>query len=419
MYLFGHRGVPTEHRKRINSAKEPQHLTPEEPMWIPLRDMGREIDPLPPRQDVLAGQIIGSGTRVGVAPMTGIFQRYSEVEHPIEGHLSCALVDGIHRSRTVREKRERAEFSAEELIALARDAAIIDEYDGLPLYEKLRDFLRNKVKLLVANAVDDEPYVSSGISTVLYYGKEVAGGMGLIQSILPRAATSLLAVFAPSSIHGMSRITEHKLKVKVKKLNGNYPLWIGLDRWLAKEEKTVGKVGVQACRALYRAAYYEEAQTECIVTVDGEGVATVGNFSVPVGMTLSDLLQKCGLQKNARQVILGNPMTGIAVTNLQIPITQTTRSVIVLTTEHPGGKKSYPCLGCGRCNSVCPVKLYPGVVAKRWERGQAKNLENYHIEKCIGCGCCTVVCPAGRDLCTMMQKLQSNDPDPIQLYEKE
>jgi hypothetical protein len=117
---------------------------------------------------------------------------------------------------------------------LARDAAIIDEYDGLPLYEKLRDFLRNKVKLLVANAVDDEPYVSSGISTVLYYGKEVAGGMELIRSILPRSATGLLAVFAPSSIHGMSRITEHKLKVKVKKLNGNYPLWIGLDRWLAK-----------------------------------------------------------------------------------------------------------------------------------------------------------------------------------------
>ena len=417
MYLFRHRGVPTEHRKRINSAKDPEWLTPAEPMWVPLRNWGQEMEPMLPRQDVLAGQKLGTGDCTGRSPMSGIFQRYSEVEHPMVGHLSCALVDGIHRARNTKEPRELEALTAEQLIGLAREAGIVDEYDGQPLFEKLRELLRNKVNLVVANALDDEPYVSSGISTVLHYSKEVVGGLRLIQSILPRVS-AMLAVFSSTSIHGLGKINEQKLGVPVKKVSGNYPLWVGLERRLTAEGKTFGKIGVQACRALYRAACYALPQPECLVTVDGDGVARSGNFWVPVGMTLTDLLQQCGLQKKANYVVIGNPMNGIAITDTDFPITQETRSILVLN-DRPGGDKAYPCLGCGHCNQVCPMKLYPGVVAKRWERGHAKNLDNYHVERCIGCGCCTVVCPAGRDLCTMMQKMKHDSPDPIHLYEKE
>ena len=54
-----------------------------------------------------------------------------------------------------------------EIASLARDAHIVDERDGQPLADKLAACQQTPPRLLIADAVDDEPYLSSQLGPLL------------------------------------------------------------------------------------------------------------------------------------------------------------------------------------------------------------------------------------------------------------
>ena len=57
-----------------------------------------------------------------------------------------------------------------------------------------------------------------------------------------------------------------------------------------------------------------------------------------------------------------------------------------------------PCVNCGLCSMVCPVRLSPGMLSRYCEYGRWHRAEDAHVFSCIECGCCAYVCPAGRSL---------------------
>ncbi|GAH29152.1 unnamed protein product, partial [marine sediment metagenome] len=140
-----------------------------------------------------------------------------------------------------------------------------------------------------------------------------------------------------------------------------------------------------------------------VVTVTGEGVLNPGNFYVPIGTQVSELIEfSGGLSKEAAKVILGGPMMGIAIADLTTPITKTTGAVTILTKEQIGkakfARRQTACIRCGRCLEICPEHLNPTKIAHAVKNNLLDVAESYYISGCMECGCCSYVCPANIEL---------------------
>jgi electron transport complex protein RnfC len=134
---------------------------------------------------------------------------------------------------------------------------------------------------------------------------------------------------------------------------------------------------------------------ERIVTVTGPGVRKPSNLIVPVGTKLVDLLDACGgVTDDAREVILGGPMMGSAVADLNAPVLKGTTGVVVLTARDVKPPVSFPCIRCGHCVGACPVFLNPQLLGSLAQAGRYEDMVAAHLNDCMLCGCCSYVCPS-------------------------
>ncbi len=139
--------------------------------------------------------------------------------------------------------------------------------------------------------------------------------------------------------------------------------------------------------------------TERVVTVTGPGIKKPGDYWVPIGTPMRTVLDWAGAEDvSEREIILGGPMMGQAVASLEVPVTKAVSGILVFDRKHIDDaveRKTYPCIKCGECVSVCPMGLNPsmlGMLAARREYDLMGS--DYHIGECFECGCCTYVCPA-------------------------
>ena len=72
---------------------------------------------------------------------------------------------GIQMNRPQVEDPNR--LSADEICEIAREAKIVDERDGTPLIDKILRARVRRLRLLVGDAIDDEPYISSQLNPLL------------------------------------------------------------------------------------------------------------------------------------------------------------------------------------------------------------------------------------------------------------
>ena len=143
--------------------------------------------------------------------------------------------------------------------------------------------------------------------------------------------------------------------------------------------------------------------THRIVTVSGK-VGRPGNYRVPVGTLLADLLAHAGgaLPESERDVLVsGGPMTGRLIQRGpsgpagEEAVLKTTGGLLALAREDG---EEHPCIRCGGCARVCPSRLMPFVIDAAAIAGDSETCVRYHADQCIACGCCSYICPAYRRL---------------------
>jgi Na+-translocating ferredoxin:NAD+ oxidoreductase RnfC subunit len=134
-------------------------------------------------------------------------------------------------------------------------------------------------------------------------------------------------------------------------------------------------------------------QSTVFVTVAGNCVANAMNIEASMGMTVLQVLERCGLTEEPTRVVCGGSMTGIAVLDAEKTLlTYTTRAVLAFRENKADAL--YNCIGCGRCERVCPVGLNPMYIQRFTKNSFYVHLRPFDAHLCTGCGTCSYVCPS-------------------------
>ncbi len=165
--------------------------------------------------------------------------------------------------------------------------------------------------------------------------------------------------------------------------------------------------------ALADAVFDDRPLISRITTLTGEAIQRPGNVEARIGTNIRDLLHWAGYQKPDRplsavgalpvradgetvdRVIMGGPMMGFTLDQLDLPVVKATNCLLAPTEQElPLPPPAQPCIRCGMCEQVCPASLLPQQLmwfaqAREWEKA-----EQHQLFDCIECGACAYVCPS-------------------------
>jgi len=130
------------------------------------------------------------------------------------------------------------------------------------------------------------------------------------------------------------------------------------------------------------------------VTVTGEAVKNPGNFMVPMGMQMEELINAAGgLTEDVWKVINGGPMMGLAQSDLTAPVIKGSNAILCLSNAQNGESEDQTCIRCGKCLSVCPTRLQPLYMYAYAKKNDLEGLKRLRVTDCIECGSCAYECP--------------------------
>ena len=67
--------------------------------------------------------------------------------------------------------------------------------------------------------------------------------------------------------------------------------------------------------------------------------------------------------------------------------------ILFFTDKEDRSVENPTCIHCGKCLTVCPMKLEPLYMYKYYQKRDFENMQKYHILDCFECGSCSYNCP--------------------------
>ncbi|MDD4924077.1 MAG: electron transport complex subunit RsxC [Dehalococcoidales bacterium] len=390
--------------------------------------------PLPDRVVIPLHQHIGPPSypviKIGDTVLTG--QKIGDSNEfrcvPVHATISGKVTDIISFKDVVRNKEQQAiviesdgkdkwidlqtvddpeSLSNEEIIFKIREAGIVGMGGAIyPAHLKLTLPKNGRLETLILNGCECEPYVTADHRVMLEYGEEVISGLKIITKLIspdnifiaiednkPDAIEHLTGIVEKSSLDGRVTIVPIKLKYPI----GARELLV--KAVLNKEVPFSGRCrdisvlvhNVSTAKAIHDAVIEGRPFIEEVITVGG-GVNNPQNLLIRVGTPVKNLIEYCGGKNvNVNQIVLGGPMMGSAITDLETPVTKGTRCLLLKNTKV---KAEQDCIHCGNCLDACSMRLNPSLLAKYSQSGRYDDCGEAYIDDCIECGVCTYVCPA-------------------------
>jgi len=176
----------------------------------------------------------------------------------------------------------------EAIIEMARLAGIVDERDGKPVHELLSAAM-GKAEIVIADAVDDEPYVSSKLAVLLQYSEEVADGLEICRRVAGCQKSAILVYKILGDTQ--TRIPLTLEGIRVTRVRSKYPATAAarLGKFRSRRKLVIG---VGALIHLARAAKQRKVQTTTFVTVAGNCVTNPMNLEVSVGVAVMQVQER-------------------------------------------------------------------------------------------------------------------------------
>jgi electron transport complex protein RnfC len=424
-------GTHPPEKKDLSSGREIEQGPAVKEVAVMLcQHIGAVCQPLVRKgNSVEAGQKIGDCNAFVSAPVhspiTGKVKEVALRSHPVLGRSLAIVIEALAHGPTNRsyfklqEDFDINKYSAGQICEAVREAGIVGMGGaGFPTRVKIEPNPRLPKDALIINGCECEPYITCDYRIMLEWTNKIIAGIKLAQK-----ASGCSRVFIaiednkPSAIEAMTtalKIIPNSSDIKVVPVRTKYPQ--GGERQLIKAvlKKNVPTGGippmigvvvlnVATTAAITEAVVSNLPLTHRVVTVTGEAIARPGNYYVPIGISVEDLIEFCGgVTRKSAKVILGGPMMGIAIADLKTPLTKTSNAVTVLTKEQIGrakfARRQTACIRCGRCLEVCPENLNPTKIAHAVKHNLLDVAERYYMSACIECGCCSYICPANIEI---------------------
>jgi electron transport complex protein RnfC len=97
-------------------------------------------------------------------------------------------------------------------------------------------------------------------------------------------------------------------------------------------------------------------------------------------------------------------MMGVAQSDLAVPVVKATNSILCLLKDENGAAENPVCLRCGKCITVCPMRLQPLYMYRFVNAGRLDRVQQLHIMDCMECGSCAFTCPGKLPLVETFRK---------------
>ena len=393
-------------------------ITPKQ-VVIPMQQhIGTPCTPLVAAGDyVLRGQKIGDGEGLCVpvhASVSGTVKAIEPRPH-VKGMEVLAVV--IENDRKYESVTMPIPETDDEILHAIREAGIVGMGGAaFPGNVKALGAMGN-VDTLIANGCECEPYITADDSLLRTTPEQVLEGMSLLRRLLsPKRTVLAVEDNKTEAIEALKKLQSSYPDIEIAILPTRYPQGSETQLIQAVTGRQVPpgqlpvKVGcavfnVSTFAAIYRAVKLGTPLTERIVTVSGEAIAQPQNFIVPIGTSFHDLIEIAGgLHDKTERVISGGPMMGVAQSDLSVPVIKATNSILCLLKDENGAAENPVCLRCGKCVSVCPMRLQPLYMYRFTNAGRVDELNRMNLLDCMECGSCAFTCPGKLPLVETFRK---------------
>ena len=366
---------------------------------------------------VLRGQKIGDGEGLCVpvhASVSGTVAAIEPRPHPNGRMVEAIVIDNDFQDETVPPV---IPGTGDEILHAIREAGIVG-MGGAAFPGNVKALsAMGKVDTLIANACECEPYITADDSLLRTNPDHVLSGMRILGELL-NPSRMVLAVEdnKAEAIEKIRALLGEHSDIELKVLPTRYPQ--GAEKQLIQaitgREVPPGQLpvavncavfNVSTFAAIHRAVRLGMPLTQRIVTISGEAIAEPQNFIVRIGTPFHDLIEKAGgLNDKTERVISGGPMMGVAQRDLAVPVVKATNSILCLLKDENGAAENPVCLRCGKCVSVCPMRLQPLYMYRFVNANRVDQLERLHVLDCIECGSCAFTCPGKLPLVEQFRK---------------
>jgi len=424
-----HRGVHPPQRKEYSRdvPVEPVRFQGGDRVVVPMsQHLGAPCKPVvEPKQEVTAGQVLGQSEAFISAPVhspvDGVVKEISPQPALAAGSVRKVLSVVIEAGGPQPERDwknlppdlpkdfDPGRFDADHIVESIRKAGVVGMGGAaFPTAVKLTRNPQKPVDTVILNGCECEPYLTGDHRLMLEAPDPIVMGLRLaLRACGARRGIIGIEDNKSDAISTLIGAAKNLPDVQVAICRTKYPQ--GGERQLIQAvlgrivptgglplDVGVVVINVATASAITWACLREEPVTERIVTLTGKGIKRPGNYRVPVGMLLADLLERAGggLNPEAAKVLLGGPMTGPTTPRLDVPILKGTGGVTVFSADELSEARETACIRCSRCVDHCPLGLVPTTIAHAVKARALDVALQYDLPACIECGCCAYVCPA-------------------------
>ncbi|MCF6465388.1 electron transport complex subunit RsxC [Clostridium sp. Cult2] len=400
----------------IEKAKEPAFVI------IPLHQhTGAPCEPLVKVGDtVKVGQKIGQSEAFVSAPVhssvSGIVKGITTMPIPTGLTVNCVIIESdgkneLHES--IKPKGNLDDLSSKEIINIIKEAGITGMGGAsFPTHVKLLPPSEKKIDTILINGAECEPYLTADHRIMIEEPEKIIFGLkAIMKAVGVEKGIIGIEKNKPDAIIALREASKDEKSISVASLKVKYPQGDEkrlINAILGRVVPSGGlpmDVGAVVCnisttKAIAEAILEGKPLFERITTVTGHGIKEPKNLLVKIGTPFKDLLEQCGgfNEGSPGKILMGGPMMGLSQYSIDVPVIKGTGGILILTEEEAKPEPVQPCIRCGKCVEVCPVKLQPLYISGFALKKNFDKAEDFHALDCVECGACSYICPAKRPL---------------------
>lgn len=392
-------------KSQIVSLKAPSIL------HIPLlQHVGNPAEPLVKAGDrVKKYQLIGqagSGISANIhSPVSGTVINIEDSLLANGRSTLCIVIENDGIEEVLTPTIEEKDLDEKQIIEIIRSSGIVGAGGAQFPTDIKYNIGEHPIHTFIINGTECEPYLTADYALMTQYTEQLLKGIIIANKVLnaediiitiEEQNKELVEIFAP-----FLQLEEYK-KIRIIILPNEYPQGgelqliksvTGIELSRSKRPREIGIIvnNVGTIYAIYQAVVNRRPVISRFLTISGERAKRYGNFEVLIGTPISHILQELNLTMDGATVVLGGPLMGQPVIDINTPVVKGTSGVLFLEADK---KRKYNCISCGYCVDVCPMRLMPMKFDEINNSGRYFKLGKYNINNCIECGACEYICPS-------------------------